>query len=108
VYWVLGDSLQVLPISTQPVTVQVSHTPARIDELATDASVGVFPDGYELAVVYAAASLLLAKGGAEDTAGATMQSLSQQIMTDLLGSVQRRTTAPIRFQSFDAAGDWGL
>jgi hypothetical protein len=106
-FWIQGANLQVLPKTTAMHTVYVSYTPARLDELSADTAEFEFPDGYELAVVYRAAALLLAKGGAEDDAGATMLALSKTIMEDCLGTIMRRTTAPLRIGSFDNASDWG-
>ena len=83
-----GSNLQVYPKVTDELTVYVSHTPARIDELSGDGITAEFPEGYELAVAYRAAALLLAKGGAEDDAGATMLALSQNIMGDLIGTIE--------------------
>lgn len=107
VYWIEGDALQVLPRTGGDVVVRVSHTPARIDELSDDAIDVEFPDGYEFAVCYEAASLALAKGGAETEAGAALKVIGQDIMRDLIATIARRSTAPLRIRASDNASDWG-
>lgn len=107
VYWIEGDYLQVLPRTGGDVTVRVSHTPARIDELSADSSEAAFPDGYELAVCYEAASLALAKGGAETEAGTALKIIGKDIMDDLISTIARRSTAPLRISASDNASDWG-
>ena len=107
VYWIEGDNLQVLPRSGGNVVVRVSHTPARIDELSDDTITAEFPDGYEFVVCYEAASLALAKGGAETEAGAAMKLIRQDLMSDLISTIARRSTAPLRFGAIDNASDWG-
>lgn len=106
-YWVQDDALQLLPATAEVATVWVNHTPTPIDELAGSGSEVVWPKGHELWICYAAASVLLRKGGSELEGSRSDKAQADEIWVAMLGEVGRRTTALRQIMTTDSYADWG-
>lgn len=75
--------------STAATGIYVNHTPTRADNLASDATVVVFPEDYEDILAYELAAIILSKGGAEVEAGGACKALAQGMRMEMLTDVQR-------------------
>lgn len=108
VWYEVGDEIQLVPLA-QGTTVQVAvnHTPARVDQLAGDSSIVVYPDGYELILAYMGAKQMLLKGGIEGQYAAQLEAQAKQLRDRLLMDVRRLGTRPIIMGAMDSPAMWG-
>ncbi len=108
VWYEMGDEIQLVPVAQgTAVSVAVNHTPARVDQLAGDASIVVYPDGYELILAYMGAKQMLLKGGAEGQYAAQLEVQAKQLRDRLLMDVRRLGTRPIIMGAMDSPAMWG-
>lgn len=108
VWYNFGANIQVLPV--QPgtnLTVVVNQLPCRADLLASDASLVVFPDGYELMLSYLTAAHMLAKAGEETPAALVCQEQADEIREPMLQDLRRFSVGPTVFRALDMAAEWG-
>lgn len=107
VWWYEGDNIMALPKAlSKPGVFSVNYIPCRIDNLAGDGSTVDFPDGYEDVLVLEWAKHILIKGGAETQEALTMGALAEELRTDMLQDIARRSTNPLRMRYADSAWDW--
>lgn len=107
VWWYEGDNIMALPKAlTKSATFSVNYIPCRLDNLAADASNVNFPDGYEDVLVLEWAKHILLKGGAEAPEALTLGALAEELRTDMLQDIARRSTNPLRMRYADASWDW--
>lgn len=108
VWYEFGDEVQVVPtMPSLALTVGVNHTPARVDQLAGDSSVVVFPDGYELILAYMGAKQMLLKGGTEGQYAAQLETQAKELRDRLLFDLRRIGTRPLVMGAMDSTSQWG-
>jgi hypothetical protein len=103
-YSILGQSLLVLPVSQDPVSLTYSYLPMRFNALEVDADVE-WPDGMEAAYLHEVAGRMMTKGGAED--GSMHLQIAARSLQAALALVQRRYPAPLVIHSTSSASDFG-
>jgi hypothetical protein len=107
-YYLIGESVQILPqTANQSLQVGVNWIPTSFDDLASSASTVNFPTGHENLLALVAASMALAKGGAESQAAGDLMTLAKQRREALYGDISRRTGNPTFMQFPDNAQAWG-
>ena len=107
-YYLAGDSVQCLPQGpTVTMTVGVNWKPTNIVDLSGDSVFITFPEHDELLLAYAAASVLLNKGGAESNAAQVLSRMADAERATMLDDLRRRTINPTRMAYPDSRGDWG-
>jgi hypothetical protein len=107
-YYVAGQAIQLLPVAQgTPVYVTMNYKPTPLSELASVASTIEFPDNAEYIIIWAAASQLLLKGGAESRAAADLKRLADDERVALLDDIRRRTINPTRMAYPDSKYEWG-
>jgi hypothetical protein len=108
VWYEYGDQIQLMPaIVGNSVTVTVNHLPQRADLLASDSSLVVFPDGYELILAFELAASMFMKGAAETQQAAEFLGRAQALRDRMHQDIARRSTRPLRLNAADDRYDWG-
>lgn len=108
VWYELGDEIQLIPAGQgNTITVAVSHIPQRADLLASDSSVVVFPDGYDLILAYEMAASMFMKGAAETQLAVELRSMAQVLRDRMHQDVGRIAGRPLRMGALDDTWDWG-
>lgn len=103
-----GDSILFLPIRAgTALSVWVNHIPQRPSQLTSDSALIVWPEDYEMILVYEAAARMAAKGAAETGITDWFQRLADDLWEDCLGDIARFTTDPLTMGASDLAADWG-
>lgn len=106
-YYLTGDSLYVLPRMAQALQVLVNCRPVSPRNLVNGSSTVDFPDDGIILLAMGAAALMLARGGTEASASASILNLAMQVREDMLASMRRRSGNP-RFMRYpDTAAQWG-
>lgn len=104
----VGDKVQVQPaVAGQQMQAVVNYRPCQVQNLAAEASVVPFPDGYEQLLAYLAGAMMLDKGGAEAGAANVLLANAEGIRNDMLLDLGRNSLQPIIAQAMDNAQDWG-
>jgi hypothetical protein len=107
-YYVAGQAVQLLPVASgTSVYVAMNYKPTPLSELASTASTIEYPENAEYIIIWAAASQLLMKGGAESRAAADLKALADDERKGLLDDIRRRTINPTRMAYPDQKYDWG-
>lgn len=107
VWWYEGDNVMALPKQLgRAGKFYVNYIPARIDNLTADSVTVDFPDGYEDVLVLEWAKHLLMKGGAEIQEALALGALAEELRSDMLQDIARRSTNPLRMRYADSAWDW--
>lgn len=107
-YYLAGSYVQCLPVgSGVQMTVGVNWKPTNIVDLVSDSSNITFPEHDELILAYAAASVLLNKGGAESAAAQVLRRMADDERASMLDDLRRRTINPTRMAYPDVRADWG-
>ena len=107
-YYLAGDYVQCLPQGpTVTMIVGVNWKPTNIVDLSGDSVLITFPEHDELLLAYAAASVLLNKGGAESNAAQVLSRMADAERATMLADLRRRTINPTRMAYPDHRGDWG-
>lgn len=107
-YYLAGDYVQCLPEgSGVQMTVGVNWKPTNIVDLSADSVTITFPEHDELLLAYAAASVLLNKGGAESNAAQVLSRMADAERASMLDDLRRRTINPTRMAYPDVRADWG-
>lgn len=101
----LGNDLHVFPYdTTSDIEVRYSFFPAKFSGLA-DATEVLWPEGHEMALVLAIASVALAKGAREDIT--EVAALARFELQDMLAWVSRLSVGPLTPYYHDSLIDWG-
>jgi hypothetical protein len=103
-----GNNILFLPVEAgAEMTVWVNHLPPRPSQLSAGTVAVVWPEDYELILVYEVAARMAAKGAAEQSATVWFQRLADDLWGDLLSDLARFTTDPITMGASDTAAEWG-
>jgi hypothetical protein len=106
-YYVIAQSLQVLPVSVgQTLTIGTNWKPTEILDLASDSSTVNLPTGMEQVVAMVAAAKILNKGGAESTASRTLMQQADDDRATVLDDLRRRTINPTLMAYPDSNAIW--
>lgn len=105
-YYLFGETLQVLPATQTSLNITVNYKPPALTDLdpATDAI--DFPFGNELLLANVAAARLLNKGGSEAIEGQNLMREANEERVQMLLDIRRRTTNPTIMRPPDHPGDW--
>jgi hypothetical protein len=105
-YYLFGETLQVLPATQTSLNITVNYKPPALTDLdpATDAI--DFPFGGELLLANVAAARLLNKGGSEAIEGQNLMREANEERVQMLLDIRRRTTNPTIMRPPDHPGDW--
>jgi hypothetical protein len=107
VWYQKGTVIQTLPIqSGQTLECYVSYRPPRADQLSASSVTLDYPDGYELGLAMATASMMLMKGAAEATQSAFLRQQADRILESMLFDLGRRGTNPIIARAMDMPEDY--
>lgn len=106
---VIGSSVKY-PVATAGTSLACwfNHWPENPQSYTTtpDAQAVNWPTGYELVLAYHLAAMLLSKGALEVGASAALLSYVDDLYTDMLQTLMRRTTAPATMGAPDDAASW--
>lgn len=104
-YLQLGNTLYAFPLSTTPITIRYSYRPPLWSSLVAGDDI-VWPDGFDMAWVARVASLMMHKGGAEDTKD--MLRLADEELARLKRAIKRTYVGPITIFNPDGGPiSWG-
>ena len=107
-FYLIGNILQILPVASgTALTVSVNHVPQGVADLAAGTSVVVFPENSHSIIAKEAASQLLMRGGAEETASEAFAKSAENSRAAMLDQIRRRTTAPSFMLYPDHKSEWG-
>lgn len=107
-WWFEGDQIMALPKqTTKAALVLVNTIPERFPNISNESDAVVWPDGYEQVLVWAAAAMLLNKGGVESGPGMSLDMKAEAIRADMLGDLKRRTLHAGLMLYNDSAMEWG-
>ena len=101
-----GDSIQMVPLSVDPITVVVNCRPKKASAL-DDGDTVDFPEGHEHVLVYGLAGEMLLKGGAETEASMDLFNFQRVLREDMLSDIRRFSTRPSLMEPMDDPADWG-
>lgn len=105
-YYLVGETLQVLPVQQGTLRISVNYKPTALSDLASDTSAVPFPDNNHFIIVWMAAAQLLLKGGAEPAAASQLRSLAESERATMLNDIRRRSINPTRLAYPDSKYDW--
>lgn len=105
-YYVVGETVQVLPAVSEALTISVNYKPTAILDLASDTSTVEYPDNNHFILVWMAAAQLLLKGGTESGAAAQLRALAESERATMLNDIRRRTINPTLLAYPDSKYDW--
>lgn len=111
-YYLAGESYQILPAGALSLYVVVNYKPTAIREYVNSGTTDKwdipvdYPENNEQVLVYETVSRLLVKGGTETKAAADFAGLAERERADLLDDLARRTINPRRLGYPDRAADW--
>lgn len=107
-YYTVGQAIQLLPVAAgTSAYVAVNCKPTALLDLASTSSTIEYPDNSYFIIVWAAASQLLMKGGAESRAAAELKALADSERQGMLDDIRRRTINPTRMAYPDQKYEWG-
>lgn len=106
VFYLLGQSYQVLPKAAHVLNVVVNYKPQALADLSADNIDFDFPAGAEHVLAYASAARLLNKGGAEAMAARELFAMAADERARMLNEIRRRTMNPTVLRAPDSAMDW--
>ena len=107
-YYISGDYVQALPVAPSvTLKIGVNWKPTALLDLASDSSVVNYPVNNHLVLVYAGASQLLRKGGAESSEAMVLQRMADDERATVLDTLRRRTINPTRLGYPDLKYEWG-
>ena len=108
---VLGTNVRfVNPTIRGSVSLWVNHMPQNPESFTgstADTDSVTWIDGNELCLVYHLAAMLLTKGAVETGASAALFAVVDDLFSDMLQNLMRRTTKLAQFAATDNANDWG-
>lgn len=107
IFYLFGDSYQVLPKGARTLSVTVNYRPQRLLNLSAPSVAFDWPEGAEYILAYEAASRLLNKGGAEADAARTLAIMAEEERARLLNELRRRSTRPTIMRPPDRVEEWG-
>lgn len=108
VWYEYGDQIQLIPAAVGVAcTVTVNHLPQRADLLASDNSVVVFPDSYDLILAYETAASMFMKGAAESQLAGELRGAAQVLRDRMQQDIGRISIRPLRVAAMDDRWDWG-
>lgn len=105
-YYLVGETLQVLPAAAEALTVSVNYKPTALLDLSSDNATVEFPDNSHFIMVWMSAAQLLLKGGAEAGAAAQLRALAETERAGMLNDIRRRSINPTLMAYPDAKYDW--
>lgn len=105
-YYLVGETLQVLPATNEALTISVNYKPTALLDLSSDNSTVEFPDNSHFILVWMSAAQLLLKGGAEAGAAAQLRALAESERAGMLNDIRRRSINPTLMAYPDVKYDW--
>lgn len=105
-FYLVGETLQVLPVASEALTVSVNYKPTALLDLASDNSTVEFPENNHFIMVWMSAAQLLLKGGAEAGAAAQLRALAESERATMLNDIRRRSIQPTLMAYPDTKYDW--
>jgi hypothetical protein len=105
-YYLFGETLQVLPPSQFTLNVTVNYKPPALTDLNASVDQVDFPFGAELILANVAAARLLNKGGSEANEGQNLMREANEERVQMAMEIRRRTTNPTIMRPPDHIGDW--
>lgn len=105
-FYLVGETMQIVPATSQALTVSVNYKPTSLIDLASDDSTLDYPENNHFILVWMAAAQLLLKGGAESNAAAQLRALAEAERATMLTDIRRRSTNPTRLAYSDTKYDW--
>lgn len=107
---VIGSNVRFMnPQVTGNVSLWVNHLPENPQSFTgstADTDPVTWIDGEELCLAYLLGANLLTKGAVESGAAADLFAIADQMFTEMLQSIMRRTTRLAQFTPTDNANDW--
>jgi hypothetical protein len=105
-YYLFGETLQVLPPSQVILNVTVNYKPPALTDLDAATDQVDFPFGADLLLANVAAARLLNKGGSEANEAQNLLREANEERVQMAMEIRRRTTNPTIMRPPDHIGDW--
>lgn len=105
-YYLFGETLQVLPPAQTVLNVTVNYKPPALTDLDAATDQVDFPFGSELLLANVAAARLLNKGGSESNEAQNLMREADMERVGMAMDIRRRTTNPTIMRPPDSIGDW--